>query len=223
MILSVSDNGSGIKEAEKSRIFEPFFTTKEVGKGTGLGLSTCYGIVRGAGGDIEVVSSRDKGTRFNVYLPLSQEDPEQLDNLVNIAQPPEADKSNKIGTETVLLVEDEALVRKMAHLGLSNYGYNVIEAMNGLEALRVSEECRDQHIDILVTDVTMPKIGGLELWSTLREIRPTIPVLFTSGHTNETVFSDGLEDSRASFLQKPYTPDDLAVRIREILDLQDCE
>ena len=216
VVLSVSDTGTGISEGVKPRIFEPFFTTKEVGKGTGLGLPTCYGIVKEAGGDIQIVDCCPQGTKFAIYLPLAEVDVDGP-GASGSAQQNGNSVNGECGHETVLLVEDEPLVRRMAKLALCGLGYEVLEAGNGLDALRVNEVCGDRKIDILVTDIVMPKMGGLELAEAMRKIRPGIPVLFTSGYNDETLFRPGLEKINVSFLAKPYTVNDLANQIRETL------
>ena len=211
VMLSVTDTGIGMTEETKSHIFEPFFTTKEKGKGTGLGLSTCYGIVRQAGGHIEVSSEPGEGATFRVYLPrtdAARPAPDLKDDSIGL--PP--------GTETVLLAEDEPSVRKMAAQVLRNQGYTVLEAANGAEALRVADEDPNENIRLLLTDVVMPQMGGRELADQFRSRYHDIKVLFTSGYMELESDSWHQLGSENSFLQKPFLPDALALKVRETLD-----
>jgi len=208
--LSVRDTGTGISEEVMEHIFEPFFTTKEVGKGTGLGLAMCYGIVTQSGGCIIVDSELDKGTTFTIYLP-------KVD--VPATSMPLRDESGYLpaGSETVLLVEDEpALLNVAAHV-LREQGYTVLEATNGTDALRVSDECSDQVIHLLLTDVVMPLMGGRELADKLRMIRPDMSVLFASGYTDDAVVSRDITEGGTQFLQKTFTPADLARKVKETI------
>ena len=209
--MQVIDTGVGIPDSIRPRLFDPFFTTKPVGLGTGLGLSTCYGIVRQSNGVITVDSTPGDGTVFTVWLPrVSQvEDPEKV---------PEADLPG--GSETVLLVEDEPMVRKLTTRILSRLGYRILQASDGEEALRVLDQADggsgDSGVDLLITDVVMPRMGGRELARRIRDERPAMKVLFVSGYSDDAVAADGLM-SHASFLQKPFTMHTLAHRIRDIL------
>lgn len=208
--LSVTDTGHGMDEATLSHLFEPFFTTKEKGKGTGLGLSTVYGIVRQSGGDVAVESAPGRGTRFTVYLPRTDGRPESAAPATDALHP-------SGGSETVLLVEDEAPVRALFAKTLRNAGYRVIEARNGEEALDASLRY-DKPIDLLVTDVVMPGMNGRQLATRLETLRPSLQVLYISGYTNDAISGSGLLAPGVAFLQKPFTPSELARRVRALLD-----
>jgi PAS domain S-box-containing protein len=209
--LEVTDTGCGMDGDTIARIFEPFFTTKKQGKGTGLGLATVYGIVKQSGGYIRVLSEPGSGTTFNVYLPRAQ-----------CAEP--AEKAERIATgetpcdETILLVEDEDMVRELACETLRGYGYTVLEAPNGQEAVSVSEKF-DGTIHLLITDVVMPGMNGLELSRTLKKSRPEMPVLFMSGYSEEVLAQVGFMGPGEAFYQKPVTPSRLYAKIREIFRL----
>ncbi|MGA9526933.1 MAG: PAS domain S-box protein [Terriglobales bacterium] len=207
-VISVADTGHGMDKETLSRIFEPFFTTKEKGKGTGLGLSTVYGIVKQSNGYVIAESNVGLGTTFYVYLPRVEESLEETPAMTR-----EADKG---GCETVLLVEDEESVRELVRLTLNSRGYKVLEAENGEAGLRLAEETKET-IDILVTDVMMPGIGGRELAKKLVAMRPEICVLYLSGYTEDTVVTPGGLGPRAAFLQKPFTLQNLAKKVREVL------
>ncbi len=207
--LTVSDTGSGMEDAVRLHIFEPFYTTKSKGRGTGLGLATVYGIVRQAGGYIWLDTGPGQGATFQIYLPRTTDAPEAAVAIRPIPDRPE-------GTETILLAEDEPLVRNIAVQTLRSLGYTVLEAANGREALRIMDRYTEQ-IHILVTDVVMPEMGGLELVEHLQVDHPKIPVLFLSGYTDGAVIQHGVTPDRA-FLQKPFTPISLARTVREVLD-----
>ena len=192
-----------------SRIFEPFFTTKEKGKGTGLGLSTVYGIVKQSNGYVFAESQVGSGTTFYVYLPCVQDAVEERDP--NMTTEPE-----KGGCETVLLVEDEESVRELVKVTLSSRGYKVLEAGDGESGLRLAADTNGS-IDILVTDVMMPGMGGRELATKLSAIRPGICVLFLSGYTEDVIVTPGALGPGAAFLQKPFTLQHLAKKVREVL------
>ncbi len=210
VMLAVSDNGTGMDEATRLRIFEPFFTTKDVGHGTGLGLSTVYGIVKQSGGNIWVYSEPGKGTTFKIYLPQ-----------VNDRKTPGTDSLNHLeslsGNETVLLVEDEEAVRSLSREILESCGYTVIEASNGVEALNM---CRDNQpkIDLLMTDIVMPQMGGRELAEKMLETVPAMKILFTSGYTDDAILRHGIIDEGTNFLQKPFTFDALARKVKSLLE-----
>jgi len=208
-VISVSDTGHGMDQETMSRIFEPFFTTKEEGKGTGLGLSTVYGIVKQSNGYVFADSQVGLGTTFYVYLPSVQDALEASDP--NMTTEPE-----KGGCETVLLVEDEESVRELVRVTLSSRGYKVLEAEDGESGLRLAADTQGQ-IDILVTDVMMPGIGGRELATKLSAIRPGICVLFLSGYTEDVVVTPGALGPGTAFLQKPFTLQHLAKKVREVL------
>jgi PAS domain S-box-containing protein len=208
--LTVSDTGTGMDTEIQKRIFDPFFTTKEVGKGTGLGLSTVYGIVKQSGGNIWVYSEVDKGTTFKVYLPRFAEALEE-------AEAEDALSHGSMGRETVLLVEDEEMVRSLAKEVLEENGYAVITALNGQEGLQLSRDF-DGRIDLLITDVVMPQMGGRELAEALSALRPDTRVLYMSGYTDDAIVRHGILDDNTFFLQKPFTPNTLALKTREALD-----
>jgi two-component system cell cycle sensor histidine kinase/response regulator CckA len=195
----------------KSRLFEPFFTTKEPGHGTGLGLATVFGIVKQSGGHIEVYSEPGHGTTFKVYLP-------RLEPKASSSHDGDAGVTAEIprGNETILLVEDEEGVRSLARLALQSYGFTVLEARDGQDALLVSQG--HQHIHVLVTDVVMPKLSGRQLAERLVALRPDLKVLYLSGFTDDAVFRHGVLASGTPFLQKPFTPAALARKVREVLD-----
>ncbi len=209
ILLAVSDTGCGMEENVQAHIFEPFFTTKELGKGTGLGLATCYGIVKQSGGSIWVYSELEHGTTFKIHLPRVAKEAD--------ASPREIVGVLPHGTETILLVEDELLVRSIAVQALHTQKYNVLEAENGIEALRVAGEYGGE-IHLLVTDVVMPQMGGRVLAEQIRTSHPTIKVLFTSGYTDNAILYHDVLDPGIAFLQKPFTPGALARKVREILD-----
>jgi PAS domain S-box-containing protein len=209
--LSVSDTGVGMSFDTKEKVFEPFFTTKEKGKGTGLGLSTVYGIVKQCEGNIWVYSEPGHGTTFKIYLPRVEE------KLDPILKQEELDYLPK-GNETVLLVEDDPLVRDLAHRLLIGQGYKVLEASNGEEALRVAQENTGEKIHLLLTDVVMPQMGGKELSEKLKHLRPDIGVLYTSGYTDNTIVHHGTLEPGTYFLQKPFSPKTLSHKVREVLD-----
>ena len=213
VMLAVSDTGSGMSKETQARIFEPFFTTKPVGKGTGLGLSTVFGIVKQSGGHIWVYSEPAQGTTFKVYLPVCS-DPS--------GAPPRAASQPVTlrGTETILLVEDQDDVRRIALEILLRYGYHVIEARNAGEALLTCEQ-HPRTIHLLLTDVVMPQMNGRKLAERLLKIRPDLKVLFMSGYTENAIVHHGILDSGIAYLQKPLLPETLARRVRELLDTPD--
>ena len=208
-VISVADTGHGMDTETQSRIFEPFFTTKEKGKGTGLGLSTVYGIVKQSSGYVFAESELGAGTTFYVYLPRVEESAEEL-------SPAQSQQNDAGGCETVLLVEDEESVRELVRLTLASRGYQVLEAENGESGLRIAESFK-KHIDILITDVVMPGIGGRELARKLLLLRPGISVLYLSGYTEDAVVTRGALGPRTAFLQKPFTLQNLAKKVREVL------
>jgi signal transduction histidine kinase/ActR/RegA family two-component response regulator/HAMP domain-containing protein len=210
--LRVTDTGTGMDAATLGRIFEPFFTTKEVGKGTGLGLATVYGIVKQHDGWIEVDSERDKGTTFDVFFPTSEQ-PVAPAKVEPAAGAPVAG-----GTETILVVEDEEILREMARDILKNCGYRVIEAPTGREALALWREGAGK-IDLLLTDMVMPEgISGVDLAERLLADRPDLKILFTSGYTSAEINAELLSRSQARFLQKPYSHTMLVRAVRDCLD-----
>jgi PAS domain S-box-containing protein len=206
--LSVSDSGMGMDKETQSRIFEPFFTTKEKGKGTGLGLSTVYGIVKQTGGYVMVQSEKGHGTTFNIYLP-------RVEGAVDINTPP-APRAAEGGSETVLLVEDEESVRQLVRETLQLRGYFVVEAENG-EAGVAAAAKHEGKIDLVITDVVMPGMGGRELVKQLATTRPETRVLYLSGYTEDAIVNEGTIDSGTAFLQKPFTLQNLSRKVREVL------
>lgn len=211
VVLSVSDTGTGMTAAMQEKIFEPFFTTKEVGKGTGLGLATVYGIVKQSGGGIFVYSEVGHGTTFKIYLPRVVE---KLD-IGEVG----ADLKTEfaMGSETILLVEDEDLVRSLSHQVLETCGYTVIDARDGVEALEIMGK-EEIHIDLLFSDVVMPRMGGRELAEKLLATIPDLPILFASGYTDDAIVRHGELETNINFIQKPYSLDDLARKVRNLLD-----
>ena len=210
VMLSISDNGCGMDLGTKDRIFEPFFTTKGTGKGTGLGLSTVYGIVNQSGGNIWVYSEVGKGTTFKIYLPRVDE-PRDGGFAHGDSTPA------PYGTETILLVEDEEQVRRIAHDMLEIQGYHVLVAVDGEEALAIGRQ-HEGEIDLMITDVVMPQMGGRESVERLSPLRPRMKVLYMSGYTDDAIVRHGLIDEQLQFIEKPFTADALARKVRMVLD-----
>jgi two-component system cell cycle sensor histidine kinase/response regulator CckA len=210
--LAVCDTGFGMDAETQKHIFEPFFTTKEKGKGTGLGLATVYGIVKQSEGYIWVDSAPGAGTTVRVYLPRVEAEPEAEEPR----RPVVPEQAPARGTETVLLVEDEEMVRRMTREVLEGAGYRVLEAASGFEALRLSSG-HGGRLDLLLTDVVMPGMSGRELAERLAPVRPGMKVLYMSGHTDDAIFHHGVAQAGTGFLQKPFTPETLERRIRELL------
>jgi two-component system cell cycle sensor histidine kinase/response regulator CckA len=209
VVLEVRDNGVGIDDAIKAHMFEPFFTSKTKGKGTGLGLSTVYGIVSQAGGEIDVDSEPGKGSRFRIYFPLAEGEVEE-----RLSAPGNA---GSVGLETVLLVEDEPGVRALVETVLRKLGYKVLVADGGEAALKIWGE-RQGSIDILLTDVIMPQMSGGDLAHKLREMNPRLKILFMSGYTDDMIASHGVLMGETQLIQKPFTAEGLAHRLRSVLD-----
>jgi two-component system cell cycle sensor histidine kinase/response regulator CckA len=211
VLLAVSDTGCGMDAAVQSHLFEPFFTTKEQGKGTGLGLATVYGIVKQSGGDIWAYSEAGLGSTFKIYLPRLDEPPQE--------RPPEAAPGDPLraGHETLMIVEDSEIIRRLLKAILSQRGYRLLVAADGEEALRLDAE-HVEPIHLLLTDVVMPRMSGRELAQRLAPRRPGLKVLFMSGYTEEAVAKHGILDPGTEFLEKPFSPDVLARRIRDLLD-----
>ncbi|GLC27830.1 hybrid sensor histidine kinase/response regulator [Roseisolibacter agri] len=210
VVLSVTDTGTGMDRATQERVFEPFFTTKPTGKGTGLGLATVYGIVQQSGGHIRLRSELGLGTTLEIFLP-------QAANAELAAAIPEVAPGASGGSETVLLVEDDEAVRALARRILQRGGYTVIEAANGDQAIRLAAEHRGP-LDLLLTDVVLPGIGGRELAARLEAARPGLPVLFTSGYTEDEVLRRGIHAHTERFVPKPYAPHELLAHVRGALD-----
>ena len=210
VLLSVSDTGCGMDSVVQSRIFEPFFTTKPTGQGTGLGLSTAYGIVKQSGGFIWVYSEPDHGSTFKIYLPRANT--AEIISEERVGGPLPAG-----GNETILVVEDEEMVRSLACRGLRSLGYTVLEAANGSQALRIIAE-RARPIHLVVSDVVMPEVGGRELGQRLSLVEPGLPILYMSGYTGEDVVRRGLLEAGSPFLQKPFNNEALGRKAREMLD-----
>jgi two-component system cell cycle sensor histidine kinase/response regulator CckA len=206
--LTVTDTGTGMDAATLDRVFEPFFTTKGPGKGTGLGLATVFGVVRQSGGHVWAYSELGRGSTFKVYLPRVHAEEER-----RLTPPP----SLLTGSETILLVEDEAQIRQVARQILSRYGYRVIDAGSGNEALELAER-HGGALHLLLTDVVMPHMSGPELAARLLKVRPTLKVLFMSGYTDDAIVRHGVLEGDVAFLQKPFTPAILTGRVREVLD-----
>jgi PAS domain S-box-containing protein len=209
VMLAVSDTGVGMDAAIKAHVFEPFFTTKEKGKGTGLGLATVYGIVKQSGGYIWVYSEPGRGTTFKIYLPRVEAEAEPL---APRSEPP----ASLRGSETVLLVEDEEAVRNLTRKVLETHGYAVLPAAGGQEALRLASEY-DGPIHLLLTDVVMPTMSGRELAGRLASVREETKVLYVSGYTDDTIVHHGVLEPGIAFLQKPFTPEALVRKLREVL------
>lgn len=206
--IVVEDNGTGMDAETMRQMFDPFFTTKPAGKGTGLGLSTCWGIVRQAGGEIDVASELGVGTTITVYLPGVDE-----------AVTEDEDRSEQVavgGSETILVAEDDDSVRELVVRALRDFGYRVLEAADGRDAADICEVSPPGSIDLLLTDVVMPRMSGTELTTVARRLHPGMRMLFMSGYTDDQVLGDGVRD--VEFLQKPFTPEALAIRVREVLD-----
>jgi len=212
VVLSVSDTGSGMSPETRSHIFEPFFTTKEKGKGTGLGLATVYGIVKQSGGYIWVYSEPDLGATFKLYLPRVDAEPERV-------QPVAATTPNCCGSETLLVVEDEAGVRLLVRDYLRLRGYTVLEAEHGEEALRIAGR-HSGEISLMITDVIMPGMNGRELAERMAALRPAMKVLYMSGYAETAVYRKGVLEPGAPFLQKPFGPPDLGRKVRDVLGPQ---
>jgi len=211
IMLAVTDTGTGMTREVQQRLFEPFYTTKGAGKGTGLGLATVHGIVKQLGGDVYVYSELGHGTTFKVYFPHLVTTP---DVVVVAAEQREAPR----GSETILLAEDDDALRSLAARVLGAFGYNVLVARTGGDALRIVAEHLGP-IDLVATDVVMPEMSGSQLVEKVLRARPGIRVLFMSGYTDDEVMRRGVIDGQTAFLQKPFTPDMLAHKVRAVLDL----
>jgi CheY-like chemotaxis protein len=208
-MLAVSDNGVGMDEATQARLFEPFFTTKGTGHGTGLGLSTVFGIIKQSNGSLDVYSVPGRGTSVKIYLP-------RVDQPV-AAESEAFGKALPRGSETILVVEDDEMVRSLVRETLQREGYHVVDAAGPLEARRIADTYKAP-IHLLITDVVMPKISGRELASELCRRRPDMRVLYMSGYTDSAIVNSGILQKEVAFLQKPFTPAALAERVHEVLE-----
>lgn len=209
-MLAVSDTGSGMSLEMQDQVFDPFFTTKEKNKGTGLGLSTVYGIVKQSKGNIWVYSEPGQGTTFKIYLPQAEKDHPSREPKPEI-------KPTLQGNERVLVVEDDPSVRKIAAKNLIRFGYTVFSAANGDEALAICREHKKE-IDVLLTDVVMPGMSGKELVQKLQGQGMEISVVYMSGYTDNAIVHHGVLDPGLFFLQKPFSPESLASKVREALN-----
>jgi two-component system cell cycle sensor histidine kinase/response regulator CckA len=209
VVITVSDTGTGMTEEVRERLFEPFFTTKEPGKGTGLGLATCYGIMKQADGHLSVNSEPGLGTTIKAYLPRGVATGAAIEIVAPVILPR--------GSETILLVEDEPAVRRVAARVLKAQGYHLLEAGDGIEAARVTQEHQGE-IHLLLTDVVLPGIGGREVAEQARAARPAIKVLFASGYTDDVILQRRLLHHDAVLLQKPFSRESIARKVREVLD-----
>jgi two-component system, cell cycle sensor histidine kinase and response regulator CckA len=210
VLLTVSDTGHGMDPETVRRIFEPFFTTKEVGKGTGLGLSTVYGIVKQSGGYVSVDSEVGRGTTFRIHLPQVEEEVGEIETRPRL-------RALLPGKETVLLVEDDTQVRSIAATALEMSGYDVLTAANGAEALRLCQRFNSK-IDLLLTDMVMPRMGGQELSSRLLKLRPGTRVLYMSGYSENAIVHHGAIEEGTDFIEKPFSLEALTRKTREVLD-----
>jgi len=216
VMLAVSDTGLGMDAQTQARIFEPFFTTKEPGKGTGLGLATVYGIVNQSGGYIWVYSESGQGTSFKIYLPRIEANGERV-------KPQPAPLKMERSWETILVVEDEQMVREQARRALRNQGYTVLEAGEGEQARRICA-AHSGPIHLLLTDVVMPGgVTGVQLAAELMVLHPEMKILYMSGYTDNAIVHNGILDPGVAFLPKPFSPDDLLSKVREVLDADDSD
>jgi CheY-like chemotaxis protein len=211
VFLSVNDTGCGMDADTLTHLFEPFFTTKGVGQGTGLGLSTVYGIVKQSGGSIGVQSEVGRGSTFRIYLPRVEGKADEAEPLPQALLPP------RPGSEKILVVEDSDVVRKLIHGVLTAQGYHVLEAGDGREAVRVFER-HAAPVNLLLTDVVMPKAGGRDLAKYMLSVIPDLKILFMSGYLDTTVIQHSFLEGKTYFIPKPFTPAQLAKKVREVLD-----
>jgi CheY-like chemotaxis protein len=208
VVLTVTDTGTGMDKETIERIFDPFFTTKEMGRGTGLGLASAYGIIKGHGGYIDADSKKGHGTTFSIYLPASERE---------FPKPPGTAEPFVRGTETILLVDDEEVILEVGQELFEAMGYRVLLARDGKEAVEVYRKNQDE-IDIVLLDMVMPTMGGGEAYDRMKEINPDIKVLLSSGYSIDGEATEILERGCNGFIQKPFRMNQLAGKIREILD-----
>jgi CheY-like chemotaxis protein len=213
-LISVKDTGTGMNAEVQSRLFEPFFTTKEVGRGTGLGLSTVFGIVRQHGGIVTVESALGKGSTFSVFLPQAEEDRSRHRNALET-------KLDIHGTETILVVEDDAMVRELAVLVLQLNGYQTLSATLPSEAFALFAEHRNK-IALILSDVIMPEMSGQQMYKQMAKDDPTLKVIFMSGYSGETISVHGLIEADAPMISKPFTARALLEKVRIVLDANPC-
>jgi len=211
VMLSVADTGGGMDQETLARAFEPFFTTKEAGQGTGLGLAMVYGIVKQSGGDIKVFTEPGRGTTFRIYLPRIDSDEETPRETA-----PFSLRLSGRGSETILVLEDETALRSLMRKVLAERGYTVLDTGDPEEAIRICAE-RGETIDLLVTDVIMPKLSGPQVVERVLAIHPDMKVLYTSGYTAKALIHHGVGQS-VSFLAKPFSPESLEAKVRQVLD-----
>jgi signal transduction histidine kinase/CheY-like chemotaxis protein len=214
VVVSVSDTGAGMDAATKARIFEPFFTTKERGKGTGLGLATVYGAVTQIGGQVLVTSAPGEGARFDVFLPAARGEPDRI--------PTSLYEDVRGAGETVLVVEDQEAVRKLAIRVLGSHGYDVLEARNGTEAVAIAER-HSGRIDLILTDIVMPGMSGPDVVARLSYVHPEMNVLYMSGYSDASLLKQGSLHTGDDFLQKPFTADALVAKVRSVLSARQNE
>ena len=211
VMLSINDSGCGMDEETRAKIFDPFFTTKEVGKGTGLGLSTVFGIIKQSDGHISVDSDVNRGSTFTIYLPIIDDSNESYKLELD-------EKKMQNGNESILVVEDEEVVRRMIYRILSNIGYNVYEVKGPTQAISLMEKLKNKKIELLITDIVMPQMNGRKLAAKLLKQLDNLKVLYISGYTEDGILHQGILKEDVSYLQKPFTPDVLAHKVREVLD-----
>ncbi len=213
VMLAITDTGLGMDAEVKSRIFDPFFSTKGTGQGAGLGLATCYGIIKQSGGHIDIYSEQGRGTTVKIYLPLARKAPP-----VSATPVPVASVDLPRGTETILLVEDDPALLEMSSSFLTRLGYTVLPAANGVEALKLILLQNGKSIDLLFTDVVMPKLDGKALSERVAELYPKARILFTSAYTENAIVHQGVLNPGVSLLQKPFAPSAMAKKVREVLN-----
>ena len=215
VMLEMIDNGTGMDQETLSHCLEPFYTTKEAGKGTGLGLSTVYAVIEKSGGHLELTSEIGVGTAFRMYFPKTSDGVEKPVSTTDVATGP-------MGDETILLVEDDAVVRDMMTAVLRKRGYQVIESCSGDEAIKACGQ-RGNKIDLLITNIVMPHMNGRELADELIRRQPALKVIYMSGYDSEAVMKYGIGDTDGAFLQKPFAPVALITKVREVLDRTYCD